>query len=503
MFDHRVFVILVLISIFTVPAFAQTPGQGILLPFEPGQTWHVCQGYKALVSNTHNETFAFDLTIDPGGVIENGCYGVNSDAQNASAGYTIVAPGDGVVTRWTIPANDKHEEARDLMCLDLDVGGSVLLGHFVPASRHEDGPVKAGEALGVVAPWSANFSKPPDGVVNGEYAHIHIDARADDKCTKSTAVPFVGVHKFYAVPDLVDLEGQSADKPPRNQYAATAFTQAIVSHPSDDASGHYADCTEALDYPEAYFGRCVGGGDIVAGFRFEDLDIPQGAYLSAAALAFVVDGPYTVVSSTRFAAQNSVAAAPFSVFSMPSQRQLVNVPQIGWTVSDAWELGEIRETPDLRIQLQPVVRNEQWNPAANAVALINRPVGEQVSHRRVLAFERSGLSNPEFFPARLIVTRLGNNPPRANAGKDQEYVFLNQTIYLYGSGSDPDPDTTLNFQWEQVSGPPVTIVNPNGRRASFRVIEHGYYRFRLTVTDNGRNRLQAVDYVDVYCAGCA
>ena len=59
-----------------------------------------------------------------------------------------------------------------------------------------------------------------------------------------------------------------------------------------------------------------------------------------------------------------------------------------------------------------------------------------------------------------------NSSPVANAGsdltvKEQSFVTLN------GSGSDPDPGTTLTFSWTQLSGPAVTIVNSNQVQASF------------------------------------
>ena len=59
-----------------------------------------------------------------------------------------------------------------------------------------------------------------------------------------------------------------------------------------------------------------------------------------------------------------------------------------------------------------------------------------------------------------------NSSPVASAGsdrtiKEQSFVILN------GSGTDPDPGTTLTFSWSQVGGPVVTIVNSDQSQAGF------------------------------------
>ncbi len=78
--------------------------------------------------------------------------------------------------------------------------------------------------------------------------------------------------------------------------------------------------------------------------------------------------------------------------------------------------------------------------------------------------------------------RTGNDAPDADAGPDLIGVQAG-TINLDGSGSsDPDGDA-ITFQWTQISGPPVTINNPDQAKAYFLADDGQVYAFRLTVTD--------------------
>jgi hypothetical protein len=78
----------------------------------------------------------------------------------------------------------------------------------------------------------------------------------------------------------------------------------------------------------------------------------------------------------------------------------------------------------------------------------------------------------------------GNLPPVANAGPDQN-VSTGATVSLNGSGSS-DPDggpSPLSYSWSQLSGPSVTLNNPNTATPTFTAATAGSYVFRLTVSD--------------------
>jgi hypothetical protein len=80
------------------------------------------------------------------------------------------------------------------------------------------------------------------------------------------------------------------------------------------------------------------------------------------------------------------------------------------------------------------------------------------------------------------VVRVGNSVPVADAGPDQIGAAAG-TITLDGSGSfDPEGDP-LTYEWRQVSGPSVTVSNPNAANATFPAEAGHSYSFRLTVRD--------------------
>jgi hypothetical protein len=172
----------------------------LTLPFAPGEVWYVCVGYRASEIKTHASGFALDLSVDadsapPGG---NACASATADS---STGESIVAPGSGEVL-WI---------RKDLLCLDLDRGGSMLIGHLEDAVL--PGRVEHDGLLGNVAP--------PDKA-NGDYAHIHVQAHSSLGCAKGTTVPFDDLHgtRFENSQDLPDLGSTVQD-----QWYATSLSR--------------------------------------------------------------------------------------------------------------------------------------------------------------------------------------------------------------------------------------------------------------------------------------
>lgn len=89
-------------------------------------------------------------------------------------------------------------------------------------------------------------------------------------------------------------------------------------------------------------------------------------------------------------------------------------------------------------------------------------------------------------PVSTTVT-VSNRPPLADAGPDQS-VTPSSTVYLDGTNSY-DPDEPINqISWQQLSGPAVTLVNPNVLSTSFTTPKvkgknTELLVFELTVTD--------------------
>lgn len=177
---------------------------------------------------------------------------------------------------------------------------------------------------------------------------------------------------------------------------------------TDDAGLHPA-CTYSTIYNEIYLGECANRQGIVSGFRFPNVTIPAGMIIQEAYIEFTVDGPYTDELNVAFYGEASGNANPFSTSSRPSNRPLT-VSSSTWSIpsSDRWELGQLRDGPDLTAIVQEIVNRSDWN-SGNALAIIVKNAGLASGtnrHRRVIGYDR-----PVWYPgtenaARLVI-RLG------------------------------------------------------------------------------------------------
>ena len=91
------------------------------LPFRPGQTWIICQGYNTSeIDHIGTMVNALDLSISP--TSASGTYGCTG-ANNASQGEKVTAPSSGPVVSYP---------TTDMACIKFDSlrrGREALLGH--------------------------------------------------------------------------------------------------------------------------------------------------------------------------------------------------------------------------------------------------------------------------------------------------------------------------------------------------------------------------------------
>lgn len=181
----------------------------LLLPFSPGETWYVCQGYNGRASGTHDDLPALDLSVDPDSPGETGCTPATA---NASTGRAITAPLGGTV----------RHVGTDLACVSSG-DRSVLLGHFDDRLEHGSS-VTAGGQVGTVAPPNPS---------NGPYAHIHVQAYASSGCVPSESIAFSEENgaRFQGAPDMPYIGTPGAPLGPdnrANQYSRQALFRAVA-----------------------------------------------------------------------------------------------------------------------------------------------------------------------------------------------------------------------------------------------------------------------------------
>jgi VCBS repeat-containing protein len=93
-----------------------------------------------------------------------------------------------------------------------------------------------------------------------------------------------------------------------------------------------------------------------------------------------------------------------------------------------------------------------------------------------------------------VTLPLANGPPNADAGVDQT-VDEDITVTLDGSNSfDPDGDN-LSYQWNQVTGPSVTLSDPTADKPTFEApfVESTGESFTFALTVSDTSGLQATD----------
>lgn len=176
-----------LLAVVIWPAFASpaaAAGRRLVLPIPPGEVWYVCQGYNGSI--THEGIPGLDLSLERSSVGPDGCLAKN---KYSSAGSIVTSPAAGFAQRWPGCCGD------DFVCVNLASGGSVAIGHL--SNRVASGTVvAAGERVGTVA-WPHRM--------NGDYAHIHVQAHTERDCTEgSDPVAFDVAHgfKWACAPDL-------------------------------------------------------------------------------------------------------------------------------------------------------------------------------------------------------------------------------------------------------------------------------------------------------------
>lgn len=158
---------------FSRPSSSTRP---LVLPIPASETWYVCQGYDGRV--THEDTPALDLSVDARSAGPRGCM---SESRYSSAGSEVTSPAAGTAFRWPGCCGD------DFVCINLDSGGSVAIGHL--SNRVASGTrVATASRIGAVA-W-------PEPA-NGNYAHVHVQAHPTPDCTEgSDPVAFDAAHGF-------------------------------------------------------------------------------------------------------------------------------------------------------------------------------------------------------------------------------------------------------------------------------------------------------------------
>lgn len=154
--------LVVVVVIVCGPLNTEGVAQTLSLPFPANEVWYVCQGYNGPVS--HQNAFALDLSIDANST--SGLSGCSPATASASIARSVLAPASGNLVQLN---------SADLVCINLDQGGSLLIGHI--AERHPNGRVSGGDKIGSVA---------APNTLNGQYRGFACSSFADQQHMSQT-----------------------------------------------------------------------------------------------------------------------------------------------------------------------------------------------------------------------------------------------------------------------------------------------------------------------------
>ena len=202
------------------------------------------------------------------------------------------------------------------------------------------------------------------------------------------------------------LPGPTPTPPPSGTTITVQINRGV-----DDAGPDPGNCTYSTTLNEVYFGECFDGSDITSGFRFGNAQIPQGAKIQSAYLNFTVNGPYTNELTLRISGEDTGDAGSFDQIRRPDNLALTS-SSVQWVISssDAWGLGNDRQTPDLSAVVQEIVDRPDWSPGNGIAVVVQNDGNAGGLHRRVIGFERP----PQTYSghlAELVVNYAGNPPP--------------------------------------------------------------------------------------------
>ena len=171
---------------------------------------------------------------------------------------------------------------------------------------------------------------------------------------------------------------------------ATFTAQSRVAESSDDgveAGNGAVTLTDSKLTLMSYPGVPTGASWV--GLRFPNLQIPQGATITDARLAFTSPGDYDSNTNLTITAENTEDAQSFDTnFNSISSRQRTNT-SVAWNNVSDWADESTYESPNLSTLVQQIVNKTNWC-GGNAMALMLTGTGQRLAS----AFDSGSADGP-------------------------------------------------------------------------------------------------------------
>ncbi len=185
-----------------------------------------------------------------------------------------------------------------------------------------------------------------------------------------------------------------------SRAAETVNITAQVNSSTDDINekGGSLDTTYGSNYPSIYIG---GDTSSYAGFRFNNVNVPQGTTITSAKLLVYAIGGW-IQMDFIMAAENSGNSAPFSSSSIPSSRPLTN-QKITHSSNSSWAANTWIDLNNISGPVQEVVSRADWK-AGNSLSVIIKGNGNINGRKFVTSFDGNSNNAPK-----LLITYQTND----------------------------------------------------------------------------------------------
>ncbi|MEN7973940.1 MAG: metallophosphoesterase, partial [Verrucomicrobiota bacterium] len=361
------------------------------------------------------------------------------------AAYSSGNHGSSVAMRW--PFADWGADA-------------VFAGHDHTYERLEvDGIPYIVNGLGGMSRYS--FDTPlPESIVryNSNYGAMLVDA-------DEASMTFQFINVAGTVIDSHTVQAGGTTPPPDNDGV---IDKRIIYSGDDveqrtDTGGMYMDSTD-LELVD----DLVNHGPQSVGLRFQGLDIPQGATLTAAYIEFTVDETTSEATDVQFQTQAVDHAEPFTTTAFNLTDRPWNPDTVSWSIPAWSSVGTKQQSPDITAMVQEVVNRSGWSSGNSMVFLISG-AGKRVAE----AFDGAPAAAP------LLHIEFDTDGS-ANAAPTAAFASVNSDLMVDFTDSSSDSDGQISsWAWDFGDGNSSSVQNPSHTYGAA-----GTYTVTLTVTDN-------------------
>jgi uncharacterized protein YkwD len=247
----------------------------------------------------------------------------------------------------------------------------------------------------------------------------------------------------------------------------------------------------------------------VTGFKSEFISDPEGVDISAAttdvcgAMRICITGAFIEGEEVDVEMSWNKASQQFQIdkITYVGGQPEVNLPPEAWAGDDKTaETGSTVTLSGTAVDPDGIIESQSWEQVSGPGVTLDDPFNWDIQFStpdaegqirlRLTVVDDQGAS--DWDDVVVTVTEPDpdpepppepNQPPSAFAGSDQTAV-QGENVVVSGNGSDTD-GTIEGWNWAQVSGPLVSLVNASSPQVSFTApASTGDVRLRLTVTDD-------------------